>query len=848
MFGQCAEYVYEHPISCITLQYRRIHKVLSKISTENNGFLSFEGRGNRRHLPTVLIFSLACFSVNAQSQPCSFSINGKVLDADTGEPVPYAAIRVNGAGKFTSTDTEGSFILVDLCSKSNTLFITSIGYRDFTKDHEGDSDTIFYLSQEITGLDEVTVQAEMVEEIGTKSISQVVLDQAEIKSIPTQTLATALSSVQGVTFASVGNNIQLPVIHGLSGNRIIVLNNGIKHGFQNWGDDHAPEIDIISASRITLIKGASGVRYGSEALGGAILVESTALDLYTPFYTNLGVSGESNGRGFNTNLEIGSGSENWSYYFNGSFTQIGDRTAPDYNLTNSGKEETALGAGLFHHHKDWNFSVRYSFLDQNLGILRASFLSSPEAFIRSINADEPVIIEPFSREIKDPNQLTQHHLAKANVDWRYSDEGILTFIAGYQLNKRQEFDVRRNADIPVVDLDLITNDYQLEWKHPSWNGLKGLLGVQYFSQNNDNNPGTFNSPIVPNYNIERFSSFIVEKIEKNQNTFEAGLRLDFESNDIRGREPNNDTFRDQFSFVNMTASLGYVRDFADGSFRSNIGTAWRTANPFELYSFGQDRWRLIFGLLRYADDNGEISTDEVTPFDESDVQPERGYKFINEFEIDKNDNQHVLTVYSNYIENYIFDRPIGVSTTVRGPSLAFIFDQADALFLGADYNWRTNWTQSISTDFGFSYLWSRNIGDNEPLINQPPISTSLTIEWDQGRFLGLSSSVLRLRPSYTFEQFQAPRTIPLESLVDGSEEVTLDSEIFDVLDPPEGYFLLDLSWNFGFKSFTGSLAVQNLLNTSYRNYLNDLRYFADEPGRNIILSLNYQFKATKNND
>ncbi|MEM8509731.1 MAG: TonB-dependent receptor [Bacteroidota bacterium] len=793
------------------------------------------------------VFLAFSILVTAQNSSCTYSISGKVVDANTNEPVPYAVVKVDNSDKYTSTDENGDFKIAGLCARKNTLLISSIGYTDLIVDQNENSNTQFYLKAEVTGLNEVTVRGEKLKEVGTESIAQVVIDKAEIKTVPTQSLATALSRVQGVTFASVGNNVQLPIIHGLSGNRIIVLNNGLKHGFQNWGDEHAPEIDITNASSITLVKGATGVRYGSEALGGAILVESTALELNNPFYTNVGVSGESNGTGFNTNLEMGSGTENWSYYLNGSFTQIGDRTAPDYNLTNSGKEEAAFGAGVLHQRNNWNVSLRYSFLDQNLAILRTSFLASPEAFIRSINADEPVIIEPLSRDITDPNQETQHHLAKAEVDWRYSDEGKLTFIAGYQLNQRKEFDVRRNADLPIVDLDLITNDYQLEWKHPAWNGLKGLIGVQYFSQNNDNNPGTFNSPIVPNYNIERFSTFIVEKIEKDQNTFEAGLRLDFESNDVRGREPNNDTFRDQFNFTNMTASLGYVREFENGSFRSNIGTAWRTANPFELFSFGQNRWRLVFGLLRYEEENGEITTDEVALFDESDVEPERGYKFINEFKINKNNNEHVLTVYSNYIENYIFDRPIDVTTTVRGPSLAFIFVQANALFLGADYNWRTNWTTDISTDLGLSYLWSRNIGDDEPLINQPPITTNLSIQWDQGKFWVFDSSRWTLRPSYTFEQFQAPRTIPIANIVDGSADVTLDSEIFDVLDPPEGYFLLDLAWNFRLKNFSGSIAAQNLLNTSFRSYLNDLRYFADEPGRNIIVSLNYQFKSSKSN-
>ncbi|MEO1487469.1 MAG: TonB-dependent receptor [Bacteroidota bacterium] len=796
----------------------------------------------------VLYIFLACpLWASAQNDRCTNTINGKVLDVNTKQPVPYAVVKIDGSEKYATTDEQGTFKIERVCSTKNTLIISSIGYAKLTIAHENESDAIFSLSPEVTGLAGVTLQGERAKEAGTESISQVVLDQAEIKSIPTQSLGTALATIQGVTFASVGNNVQLPIIHGLSGNRILVLNNGIKHGFQNWGEEHAPEIDITSASRITLIKGASGVRYGPEALGGAILVESTALDLNNPFYTNVGVSGESNGLGFNTNFKLGNGTENWSYYLNGSFTQIGDRRAPDYNLTNSGKEEMAFGAGVLHQNKNWTVNVRYSFLDQNLAILRTSYLTSPEAFIRSINADTPLIVDPLSREINEPNQDTQHHLAKVQVDWQYSEEGKLSFIGGYQLNKRQEFDVRRNADLPIVDLDLVTNDYQLEWKHPSWHGLKGLMGIQYFSQNNDNNPGTFNSPVVPNYNIERVSSFIVEKLKKDKNTFEAGLRLDFETNDIRGRDIDNSVFNDEFSFTNVTASLGYVREFTDGSFRSNLGTAWRTANPFELFSFGQVRWRRVFGLLRVTEVDGNL-TSAVTPFEESDVEPERGFKFINELRIDKEDNQHVLTVYTNYIENYIFDRPFGLTQSFAGPTLAYIHEQADALFLGADYNWRTNWTTDISTDFGFSYLWTRNIGDDESLINQPPISTSLSIQWDQGKFLGLSSSVWRLKPSYTFEQFQAPRTLDLEGINNGDIDVSVDSEIFDILDPPEGYFLLDLSWNFGWNNFSGSVAVQNLLNTRYRSYLNDLRYFADEPGTNVVFSLNYQFKSrnTKN--
>ncbi|MEO0571127.1 MAG: TonB-dependent receptor [Bacteroidota bacterium] len=797
----------------------------------------------------VLYLFMGCWSwTNAQNPTCTYSISGKVLDADTEEPIPSAVIRVDGREKYTTTDINGNFKIDGLCSDQNTLIISCIGYADATKEHDHDSDIHFYLTQEVTGLDEVTIQAARAKEKGTATISQVTLGKAEITSNPTQSLAAVLDNIQGVTFASAGSNVQLPIIHGLSGNRILVLNNGLIHGFQNWGTEHAPEIDISAANSITVVKGAAGVRFGPEALGGAIIVEPNSLTLEKSFQTNIGTGYQTNGRGYNTNFQVENGSKNWSYYLNGNYTRIGDREAPDYVLTNTGKEEVAFGFGVLRHFKNLDIKLNYSFIDQNLALLRASFVSSGPAIGRAINESEPVIIDPFSYEIRAPNQEVQHHLAKLEVNWWYGDDSQLTLIAGRQLNKRDEFDVRRNIDRPIIDLDLTTSDLQLQWKHPKWWDLDGLIGLQYFNQSNDNNPGTQTTAFIPNYDINRYSAFAVEKLTKGKNTFEGGVRFDYENNDVRGRETNQDIFRDNYTFSNVTASLGYVRQFSNqSSYRTNFGLAWRTPNAAELFSFGQQGFQSIFGLLRFRFVDGTPSTSEVTLLDDSPVEPEVGYKFINEFQTSNGDDLHKLTVFSHYIQNFIYDRPLGVFGTIRGPQPFYFIDQADGLFLGFDYSWKRRWSKTVLGTFGLSYLWSRNIAENEPLINQPPISTNFELQWDQGKFWKFESSRFKIRPSYTFRQFQAPRAVTPQELIDGVEVITPQSEIFDFLPAPDGYFLLDVSWNLQLKNFSASIAANNLLNTRYRNYLNEFRLFADEPGRNILVSLNYSFKS-KNDD
>lgn len=799
-----------------------------------------------------VLFIFLLFAINhtikaQKADSCNYELEGVILDIDTKEALPYVQVKVEGVPRFSLTDLKGRFRITGLCKKFNTLIVSCFGYCDTIckQFHQHIKRPKMYLKQKVQALNTITVTAEKSKEEGTRSISQQTLTREHLTVNPAQTLASAISEVEGVTFTSTGNNVQLPVIHGLYGNRVLMLNNGVKHGFQNWGTDHAPEIDVATAHSVTIVKGAAGVRYGPEALGGAVIVEANPLYLGEPLKSRIGTGYQTNGKGYFVNYEIGQGLKQWSYHLGANYTRLGDMHAPDYSLTNSGKDEKSINAGLRYHLTAWDFKIYYSYLNQNLALLRSSIANSGNSFVRAINSNEPIIVQPFSYDINEPNQLIQHHLAKVEANWRYAENAKLTLRVGSQLNQREEYDVRRNADKPIIDLDLITNDYQLEWKHPDWLGLEGLAGVQVFTQNNDNNPGTETTPFIPNYNTLRYSGFIIESLTRGKNTYETGIRIDHESNNVRGREVSQAVFRDQYSFTNLTASLGYIRQISDNAtFRTNLGTAWRTPNMAELYSFGQHGFKTSFGLLRYnTNENGELRTDRVVALRESKVAPEKGYKWINEWQIQTKTNTYTLNAYSHYIANFIYDHPVAVIGTIRGPMPVFILDQANAWFVGADLTWEKRWSDSFQGTWGINYLWSCNLEKNEALINQPPVTTSYKLVWKMKAPGKLKSSQISIKSSYTFTQFQAPRTVKPDELINGLVIVTPTSEIFDFRDAPFGYFLLDIAWKFRLKQFGASLSVQNIFNTRYRNYLNDMRYFADEPGRNFLFTINYMFNA-----
>ena len=800
--------------------------------------------------PIILILTLftANLSLVAQKKDsCHHELAGRIFDIETKVPLAYVQVRIEGTDLNTYSDLDGNFYFQNLCNETNTLIVSSLGYCDTICEghHDHSRSSHIYLKHTVKVLDEVTIKLVKKKEKGTETISQESISKESYSDNPSQTMASVISNLEGVTLASTGNNIELPVIHGLYGNRVLILNNGFKHGFQNWGTDHAPEIDISGADKITVIKGSGGVRYGPEALGGVVIVESDRLQLNKPFKASLGSGYQTNGKGYLINSKISQGLKKWSYHMGGQYTRLGDKHSPDYSLTNTGKIEKSFNTGIRFNSNDWDVKTYYSFIDQNLALLRSSVAESGNSFIRAINSERPMIVDPFSYDIKEPNQLSKHHLAKAEISWWYSDESKITFRAGKQFNQRQEYDVRRNAEKPIIDLDLTTDDYQLEWKHPDWLKLDGLIGLQAYIQNNDNNPGTGTTPFIPNYNTLRYSGFIVENLKMDKNTFEFGLRVDYEYNNVRGRQTNQEIFKDEYSFTNLTSSLGFIHQFSGNStYRTNIGTAWRTPNMMELYSFGQHGFKTSFGLLRYySDQNGDLKTDQVLTMNESNIKPEKGYKWINEWVTQQKSNTYTFVAYSHYIENYIYERPYAVIGTIRGPMPAYIFDQTNALFVGADLRWRRSWSKRLSGAWGLSYLWSRDVKNNDYLINQPPVTTSYKLSWEMRKAWKFESSTLSLKPSYTFKQHQAPRTIKPEDLINDTESINKESEIFDFKDAPEGYFLFDLSWNFRLKNIQGGLTLTNVFNTRYRSYLNEMRYFADEPGRNLIFSINYIFKS-----
>ncbi len=790
----------------------------------------------------------AQWSQKAKADSCNYHFEGFVRDIVSKRPLPFATVQIQGTTQGTVADESGYFTFTDLCLNEFDVVVSNVGYKQAVHHHDPHHNMPnIYLAPDSITLKSVTIEGE-AQPGDLRSGTVETLSTQELEQNQSASLGDLASNITGVSVLSTGQNVVKPVIHGLHSNRILIINNGVRHEFQSWGAEHAPEIDASLIDNISVVKGAATVRYGPEALGGVLLINPPKLELLTQWQGEIGVTGQSNGQSGESTIQLQKGYRQVALLGQASYVYQGDLRAPDYVLTNTGKRESSMALAGRYHWRKLDFTAFYSHFDQELGILRGSVTGNLNDLVAAIESEEPPLTKPFSYQINNPRQTVQHDLLKVEGRWNGHNQSVEVQYA-YQVNQRQEYDVRRgtNNDLPSIDLILSTQSLDATWKHPDFSGWQGSVGVQGLYQDNNNQPGTNTVPFVPNYNNTRLGIYLIEGRAFGANRLEGGLRYDYQFSSIRGREPNNDIYRNELSYQNVTATLGLILEMKPGHlFRTNIGTAWRPPNISELYSFGKHQASIEYGLWRYMrqEDQG-IVVDDILTEDEKPAPSEIGFKWIGTYEITTDKLQSDVTAYLNYIRNYIYTKPAGITQTVRGAFPYFIYDQDNAVLAGVDASVRWMHTARLNSTVKGSFLWAKEVTHGYNFVGLPPANLQYQFWQQLPKFAFVDESYWNISFSYTFRQFQTPRVIPVSMLLQAEENdenlFANDEATFDIMSPPSGYGLIHLGWSGQINHVQLGVQIKNLLNTEYRSYTDRLRYFADETDRNFIVSLKYLF-------
>jgi iron complex outermembrane receptor protein len=790
----------------------------------------------------IYLLLLAVFMANSWHAHSQTTLTGRVL-ANNSLPLDGAHIHIETLHGISLPD--GTYTVTGIPAGSHRVVISYIGYKslDTLVEFHGSRVLDAVLEPQTAKIEEVVLTDNTVSK---NTVHEQRLTTQTIEKYSNASLGDALKEIAGVSVLKTGNNIVKPVINGLHSSRVPVIANNVRLEDQQWGTEHAPNLDINSAGRISVVKGAGALQYGGDAVGGLVLVEPIQVQQDTLFGSTL-LTGNTNGRGGTLSTSLHKGAQNgWAWNAQGSAKYMGDRQAPDYMLSNTGNRETNVSGDVSYLGQGYKLSAFYSFYSATIGIATATHIGNVADLVNAINSGTPNVVNPFTYSINNPKQEVQHHLGKLNFSRDMADGSGLSLQYAFQQNHREEYDLRRGdfADIPALDLTLTTHSANADWQK-DMDGTTFKAGLSAALQHNDASPDTGVRPLIPTYDKYDAGAYGIYSHRFSQSLMgEAGVRYDFSRMDATkfyqksrwtalGYDGVHDHFITQdfgtqwltnpaFTFHNVSASLGIRKRFTEGlELLGNLSLAMRNPNPSELFSDGLHHSNATIEL-------GNLGLKKETAFKASATLLKTGGAFTAE-----------ATPYLNAISNFMYLAPTAVEYTIRGTFPVYNYRQANALLAGLDLHTGWDFAKNFSHSLNAAYVYGKNTSANAPLIDMPPLNLSNTIRYTKEDFHHFYAEV---RSEAVFTQTRYPNN-------DFYADVPINGELVptpvNISKPPKGYHLLHLATGMQFSLGKTQTSVNvwafNVLNTNYRDYLNRQRLYLDEAGRSFQLQVKFNY-------
>lgn len=781
------------------------------------------------------------------SQKCDAVFLGQVYDLHDKLPLAGVKVTLIEQNREVQTTQEGTFGFTALCKGSYTFILEHPSCSPITVKAKVPSSVVksFFLEHHLTELEEIIVADKSLKKNSVTGI-ETALSSKELMRYTTQNLGDALTALSGVNTLKTGSNLVKPVVHGLSGSRVVIVNDGNRLQDHEWGADHAPSVSIGEADNIQLIKGPSALRYGGDALGGVIKIIPKKLRIKDSLFGSVSLAYQDNGKQPTTLVKFHKTTDQ-GYFIssNASLRFGGDLSAPDYVLSNTGLNEKQISIRGGRNTITQKWTAGYSYFQKTVGILSAAHLGNVGDLYRAVSSGVPLRVKPFTREINSPKQFTQHHTLKLKYQKTFDAGNRLETAYAYQRNRRQEFDVRRGvpSSVPALDILLQTHSFLVDFLTPQKETLSWAAGTSFSFQDNFSDPDTGVKRLIPDYQrIQAGAYFTTTYYPSNNFQLEAGMRYDYDwmnakkfyrisdweargydalyaSTIIRRTNSSQYLTEQNLRYGNFSASLGIQQNFSDAfSVNLNYGYINRSPNPSELFSDG----------LHHA-----LATIELGVLGLSN---ETAQKTLLSMTYKNKRLSGTLSGYYNAIADYILLEPSGIDQTVRGAFQVWQYRQTAANLYGFDFDWQWQLAPHLQWSAKTSWVVGKEVDNARPLVDIPPLNQQNSLRW---RISEKPLSVV-LHSNYTAAQNNFPNTNFFYDFIENGEISRVE---VDASTPPDAYHLwgAEIVYDFKEKPLSLRFTLENLGNTAFRNYLNRMRYFADEPGRRIILQLHYTF-------
>ncbi|MDX1950351.1 MAG: TonB-dependent receptor [Rickettsiales bacterium] len=658
-----------------------------------------------------------------------------------------------------------------------------------------------YAVAQSANLDEVVVSANPLEK-NSKEFARPakVLKNEELNRKNSITLGETLKQELGVHSSFYGAGASRPIIRGLDGDNIAILQNSISViDASAASPDHNISIDPFSAEKIEIIRGPQALFYGSKAIGGVVnILDSRIIEEQQ---TEL-VSGEFNTR-YNTGdrertagikLKGGEANSGLNYYFSGvardtdnydingfarsEALRIADPLADEVSnkLLNSQTDSVNGTFGISKVYDDGFLGVSYSALNNNYGI--------------PVEPEEGENIQMKSRrfDVSGGNEKVNDTIKK------------LTYKIGFTDYNHTEFE----GNTPETSFKNNGFDGRIELTHNPINGFQGAVGLQSTLINAS---AVGEDPFVPLTKTLTNSAFIYEELPFDRYSLMFGGRADYQQAESEGGATfGNPQDRNDLTFSGSTGIKYFIDDVYTSNF--NLSYTERAPNQTELYANGP---------------HGATSTFEVG---DANLDIQRSFGADLSFKKEVGELTGELNLFYNRFQNYIFLNPTGVVDGGSGYEI-FNFTGVPAEFFGfelaSNYNLINEGNNKLDSNASFDYVQAENTrtGQNLPRISPMRVGAGLAYT--------NKSLIASVQNFYVFEQ----------------DEIAANETKTD------GYNMLNLALDYNLSEFNLNpeskiepsiyLQANNILDEEARVHNSFIKDSAPLMGRNYMMGLRSRF-------
>jgi iron complex outermembrane receptor protein len=742
----------------------------------------------------VLVAALA-FNVHAAAQ-AGVTLAGKLVNSLSGDPIPGATVQIDELNRQVMSAADGSFTFENVPPGSYHISVHSQGYS--TRRTETTVGTTASTPMNVTvdpelHFEEVTtVTGDARSQFDVFQPTAVLAGQELGKQLE-MSLGATLESQPGVASRSFGPAPARPVIRGLDGDRVQILQDGQRMGdLSSQSGDHGVTVNPAAATRIEVVRGPATLLYGANAIGGLVNVITNEIPT-TPvngatgnFTADFGSAATEAGGA--ADMHVGNGKV--AFHVGGGGRRSGDVDTPEGKIENSQSRNGFGTVGAAWTGEKGYFGANYGYDDTRYGI--------------------PIVEEGGI-------ELTPR---RHSFTVRGGAQNLTGAFDGYRATltlRRYKHDELNLGEVDTA-FQNNTEEFEVMGSHRAAGRLKGSVGMWFLNRAFSAEGEEALSPPIDQRTL---AAFLYEEATWPHVTLQFGGRVD--------HAKYTPTDEDERTFNTGSGSFGVLLRPAAADDRLIVALSVARAARYpaleELFYFGDHPGNFAFEIgnpdLR---PEHAIGTDVSLRWRGARASGEIGY-------------------FRNSINDFVFRAPLTVAQIrARRREFAARFPREGETALRIDENLanpeRLEVIENIAAD---STL--QGIEAHSDLSIVPSLVLEVSADYVRGELKDSGDPLPRIPPfrflgglRYQYNAFQVGGSVTAVSKQD---------RVFETEEPTDGYQLLRVFASYSFPTAgatsTVTFRVDNLTDELYRNHLSFIKDLAPEMGRNVKLVYNLRF-------